>query len=461
MRIPDGLLIQYLTLLGWLFAIPWLVFLGRQNRNISNKTYPKLAVFTSLQFLLQIMQIPLFGFPVALGVSAVPLTILSLGFRLGLFSTSAALLLAAMLIPGYFGSFGINLLNVVFSSTIVLLPVRIRIKKKKSSRLRSLFVFFLSLFYYWTVGIMIAVELTFSHVFRNYVVAISFLAVVSIFGIAEGILSAFLFRVLASQDTSEYSLLVSPRTLPRALKDRYLKKLDLDPIGRYNRLDPRSKLITTGIFLIALALSFEFYQELIIFLSAVFLFFIYRPSTRFFNRIAIAIPFTILLTGILLLGFQGQDVEQAYKLGFRYFISFVHSSLLLESEESYFRYIEAMRELGIPKPIVTVLLISLRMANRLWEDFSSMKIAMVNRGAVLTLRLRGGWRSVLPIYMQLFNNLLQKSLKYSEMISESLEERGFTGNLFFSVQPISSEGLTLQGLAFTISLVTILSRFWI
>ncbi len=461
MRIPDGLLIQYLTLIGWLFTVPWMIFLGRQNRNISNRVYPKLAVFTSLQFLLQIIQIPLFGFPIALGISAVPLTILSLGFRLGLFSTTAALLLTAVLIPGYFGSFGINLLNIVISSSLVLLPVRLRIRKQKASKLRALFVFFLSLLYYWTVGLLISVEMTLSGVFRTSIISATFLAVVTVFGIAEGLLSAVLFRILLSQEQVETPIAIAPRSLPRVLKDRYIQKVNVDPIGRYNRLDPRSKLVTTGIFLIALALSFELYQELIIFLAAILLFFIYRPSKRFFNRMAIAIPFALLLTGILLIGFQGEDINQAYKLGFRYFISFVHSSLLLESEDSYFRYIEALKELGVPKPIVTVLLISMRMAIRLWDDFNNMKMAMADRGARLGFGFRGGWKTVIPLYLHLFQNLFQKGLRYSEMISESLEERGFTGNLYFKVQAITSEGLTLQGFALVIALITVLSRFWI
>ncbi len=460
MRIPDGLLAQYLIIFGWIFLIIWIVYLGRQNFLLTNRTYPRVASFTALQFILQIVLIPLFHFPIALGLSGIPFTVLTLGFRLGLFATTASLILSGFLIPGNFASLGVNVMNVVLASLIVLLPTRLFIRNRKNKTVRGVLIFFVTWLFIFVEGSIISLEMFLSNIFLNLTVTFTFLAVISVIGLIEGLLTSFLFRVIQEGDEISFDVSKAKKPLPRALREKTAFKLEYDPLGRYGRLDPRSKIIASSAILVGLALSFELYQELFYFFMIFPMALIYRPSKRFFKRLLMAIPVAILITILLYFAFQQDRHAQALKLGFRYFISIMHSSLLLESEDSYYKILEALRGLGIPKSIVNTILIALKMANLLWQDYNLLKQAAIERGAALNFGFQSNWFKVASLHFTLIGRLFEKGQSYSKAISDSLDERGFSGDFLINLSPITSEGITIASIVSAMSLLIMLSRFW-
>ncbi len=458
-------MVQWLTAIGWAFLLLWIFYLGRLNRRLTNQQFATLGAFVALQFILQILVIPFFGLPLAIGLTGIPLTVLILGYRRGLFVSLTASILSSFLIPGFFASLGINVLNSVVAATLALLPIRYIYKKRIAEGLKvnRKIVFLGAMIYQLVEGLAIVGELFLSGVFTSQNIFAFFMALVMLIGFIEAFVTIGIYRIIEPELLKEVYLgpRQSIRTLPKVLRDDRYKHLEFDPLGRFALIDTRSKILVTTAMITAVAISTELYQEILIFLMSFPLIFIYRPSIRFLSRIAIAIPFVVLVVIVVYIGFEGTNFSFALKLGFRYFVSITHSSILLESEPSYFELIEALRGLKIPSSITTTLLISLRLASRLWEDYSTMKSAIASRGAPLSFGITKSWGRVLNTYRILLSNLSNKGLKYSKSLNLALEERGFHGILNAPVEPFTSEGLTMFGLFTMTAIVVVLSKFWI
>jgi energy-coupling factor transporter transmembrane protein EcfT len=239
--------------------------------------------------------------------------------------------------------------------------------------------------------------------------------------------------------------------------------------GNVQWIDPKSKLLTTLVIVIGLSLSLYSYQ--ITFFAAFILplVILYRPNKRVIYRILFMMPFSILISTFLYLGIK-EDIRVNLLLFhreyspeefiifnlYRFIVSMIHSSILIESEDEATNLIDALASFRVFQYVVSILLLIHRLITRLQFDFKQMLDSAKSKGYL--------HQSTLPRFffkLRLMSKLLTKATIYGETIGYTLSARGFNQEGYTSItRNWTSEGLTVLYIVLVISLFSLSLPFW-
>lgn len=240
--------------------------------------------------------------------------------------------------------------------------------------------------------------------------------------------------------------------------------------GNVHWLDPKSKLLTTFVIVLGLALSLYTYQ---ITFFAFFIFpmlFLYRPNRRVIWRIIILLPFSLIISLFMyisldkevtvnLIVFQRVYTANEFILFnlYRFIVSSIHSSILIESEDGSINLIEALASLGIFQYLVSILLLIHRLIIRIQSDFTNMLQSAQSKGY---LQKSGPKRFYFKL--RLMSRLLMRATVHGETIAYTLTARGFNQSGFTpSSRNWTSEGLTVLFVVLLVSVFSLTLPFYI
>ena len=226
----------------------------------------------------------------------------------------------------------------------------------------------------------------------------------------------------------------------------------LDIKGNTLVLDPRSKILTTYLFILGLAVSVDYFQIFLYLLLFIPLTLLYRPHMVFLKRIFFTLPMLLIICFVMYFALQTDIVPirifgytRPYtKVGFiiliayRFSVIVLYNYMLLHSEPSHTIIIEALAGFRLGGFFVTILLLIKKLSTRISDDYSKMEEAAKIKGAfsrniVITNFIR------LLILARIFS----RTIKYSQSISKTLSARGFHDHFSPSTRPWTSEGLTM------------------
>jgi len=235
----------------------------------------------------------------------------------------------------------------------------------------------------------------------------------------------------------------------------------IDIRGNLFPLDPRSKIIITFSCIIGIAVSIDFFQVLLFACMLLPIIIFYRPKRSAINRIFLTIPFALLFCLSIYVFLDGNSVTLRYisykriytdfefsvLVGYRFLISVAHSTILLESEETYLEIIEALASFKVGRYLVSLLILILTISNRLSSEYSRM---------TLVAKAKGGFsqKSTTSIFLKLriMSRLLARTINnYS--VAETLSARGFTGTFYPTTRNWSSEGISMALLSILFSIL--------
>jgi ABC-type Co2+ transport system permease subunit/energy-coupling factor transporter transmembrane protein EcfT len=472
MRIPDGYLASEVIIISWIFSFILVLVITTNTSNVSTKQLTQVSVFTAFQFFLQIVAIPIVGLPIAISLSGVVLSLLVLGMRLGLLSSMGAILLASILIPGYLSTLGVNSFNIIIAGFGgVFIPRTIINTKELKGRKKVTFGVVTTILYQIVHTVVIVLEFNISHTVIPPQLIGTFIFIVLGITLFESILTGVIYSYLVEHDhekpigkTSDFDEpygFLDVTEITETQLNRVREALYSTNKYSWNSLDPRSKLLITGILILAVATSSKLYQ-LIFYAGILFvLYFLYRPRSRFIIRILIIIPIGLLIVGLFVLTLGPENAELGWLIGLRIMISVSHSSMLLESEKSLSVYIESLGSLGVPKILVTVLLIAYRLATRLVQDYNKISASAKGRAFQLSFYDNIKVKEWIKHYVLFYRIVLLRSIGYSDKYVESLTSRGFTGSFDVNIIPYTKLGLLTMSIVALMTIANMILPYYI
>ncbi len=236
----------------------------------------------------------------------------------------------------------------------------------------------------------------------------------------------------------------------------------LDIKGNIDTLDPKSKVITTIFMVLGVSLSVEPFSVLIFGVFTIPLAIIYRPRSSFLKKAIYALPFSILFTLMIFFSIQEDITVNIFNFSrtytrlqfallviFRFSVSILHTTILIESVSKSIDIIEAIAGLGINETIVSVLLLIDRISRKVQSDVNAKLLAARARGFTSK-----GFNSII-FRMRIYGNVFIKLSRYSDSLSDSLTARGFGGAFSHTGRGWSSDGIAVVLLGISLSVFTI------
>lgn len=236
----------------------------------------------------------------------------------------------------------------------------------------------------------------------------------------------------------------------------------LDIKGNIDTLDPKSKVITTLFMVIGVALSVEPFSVLIFGVFTIPLALLYRPRPSFLKKALYSLPFSVLFTIMIFFSIQGDIIVNIFYFSrtytrlqfaslviFRFSVSILHTTILIESVSKSIDLIEAIAGLRINPTIVAILLLIDRISRKVQSEVNSKLLAARARGFTSK-----GFDSII-FRMRIYANVFIKLSRYSDTLSDSLTSRGFGGAFSYSGRGWSSDGLTVVLIGISLSIFTI------
>ncbi len=239
--------------------------------------------------------------------------------------------------------------------------------------------------------------------------------------------------------------------------------------GNIEWIDPKSKLLTTLVIVLGLSLSLYTYQITFFAFFIIPMLLLYKPNRRVILRILVLLPFSLIISLFMyfsidkevtvnLIVFQRVYTANEFILFnlYRFVVSAVHSSILIESEEESINLIEALASLGIFQYLVSILLLIHRLIIRLQSDFNHMLQSAQSKGYFRKSNL-----SRFFFKLRLMSRLLMRATIHGETIAYTLTARGFNQTGFTpSSRNWSSEGLTVLFIVILVSVFSIILPFY-
>lgn len=240
--------------------------------------------------------------------------------------------------------------------------------------------------------------------------------------------------------------------------------------GNVQWIDPKSKLLTTLVIVMGLSLSLYTYQITFFAFFIIPIVMLYRPNRRVIIRILALLPFSAVITIFLYFSIDKEVTvnlllfKHTYSPNefiifnlYRFSVSMIHSSILIESEEDATNLIDALASFNIFQYLVSILLLIHRLIMRLQDDFKKMVHSAKSKGYMQRSPI-----SRFYFKLRLMSRLLTKATIYGESIGYTLTARGFNQQGFTSTtRNWTSEGLTVLYIISVISLFSITLPFWI
>ena len=236
----------------------------------------------------------------------------------------------------------------------------------------------------------------------------------------------------------------------------------LDIKGNIETLDPKSKVITTLFMVLGVALSVEPFSVAIFAVFTIPLAIIYRPRPSFLKKALYSLPFSIIFTIMIYFSIQGNVIVNIFYFSrsytklqfaslviFRFTVSILHTTILIESVSKSIDLIEAIAGLGINDTIVSILLLIDRISRKVQSEVHTKLLAARARGFKSK-----GFNSII-FRMRIYANVFVKLSRYSDALSDSLTARGFRGSFSQSGRSWSSDGIAVALLGISLSIFTI------
>ncbi|MCE7734529.1 MAG: hypothetical protein GPJ54_06605 [Candidatus Heimdallarchaeota archaeon] len=234
----------------------------------------------------------------------------------------------------------------------------------------------------------------------------------------------------------------------------------MDIKGDVLTLDPKSKLIITGLMILGVAVSIDIFQVLVFSVFTIPISIIYKPTKKVFKKFLLSTPFIIIVVIVLSLSLK-EDItinlfhyHRPYSpaqftrlIAFRFAVSSLHSVILLDSEPNTTSIIEGINAFKINQNLSSILLLINRIAGNVKQKYDRMVLAAKTRGALQMNTLQNTF-----FKLQLLGRILAETISQSDHIADTLTARGFDGEFTVTIRDWTSDGLTMVGIA---------SVFWI
>lgn len=225
----------------------------------------------------------------------------------------------------------------------------------------------------------------------------------------------------------------------------------IDIRGDIRNLDPRSKILITIMMIIGVSISIEPFQVLYFGILSIPLIIFYKPSPTFIKKFLLSIPWLISVLIIFIFSIKEDvtihflnysrtysPVQFAGLITFRFSMSALHTSILIDSEENMMNITEALSALGINENLVTILLLIGRIASSISQQYTKKIVAAKTRGALQSRDI-----NTMFFKLQVMGRILANTATYSDNTADTLSARGFNGSFTHTIKPITSDGLTL------------------
>ncbi len=233
--------------------------------------------------------------------------------------------------------------------------------------------------------------------------------------------------------------------------------------GNILTLDPKSKVLTSIVMIIGVSLSIEPFSVLIFLLFAILLIILYRPNPRFIKRVIIVMPFSILISTIIFLTIKSDvtvhifyfsrsytSTQFAWLVLYRFFVSVLHTVILLESETNRIDIIEVIASFRISQILVSILFLINKLAVQLQNDYIRMIDSAKARGMLNMNRFHQ-----LFFKIRLMSLTINRAITNSNKIADTLIIRGFDGQFSITIRTWTSEGISVLILGITMALFSI------
>jgi energy-coupling factor transporter transmembrane protein EcfT len=235
---------------------------------------------------------------------------------------------------------------------------------------------------------------------------------------------------------------------------------------KVSSIDTKSKIILTLIFIIVSILVISYEQILLISILAIFLIILFRVNIfSVLKKSLIPLPLVISLSLISFfsdvrdtklrfsnVSIEYTDLEITAFFFIRSMIIVIISISLVESEESFFEIIYGLDELGMPKALVSILLLMYRSTLDLMIEAKRMIDVRYSRS---TYRMWGTNLYTYRIIGYMIAASLVRGFIKRGLRRDSLYSRNFKGTLYHKSKPFRFNGLLLLWIS-TISLILIL-----
>ena len=243
----------------------------------------------------------------------------------------------------------------------------------------------------------------------------------------------------------------------------------MDIKGEVLTLDPKSKLIITGLMILGVAISVEPFQVLVFSVFTIPISIIYKPTRKVFKKFLMSTPF--IITVLIVVGISlKEDItinifhfsrtytpfEFTRLITFRFAVSSMHSIILLDSEPNSTSIIEGINAFKLNQNLSSILLLMNRIAINVKQKYERMILAAQTRGALNSNGMKNTF-----FKLQLLGNILAETISFSDHIADTLTARGFDGEFTVTIRNWTSDGLTMvciAGVFWLIVLVTPLLR---
>jgi len=241
--------------------------------------------------------------------------------------------------------------------------------------------------------------------------------------------------------------------------DRYSRKN-----GLLNRLDPRIKLLSLGLLLLGVNLTWHLQVAGLFFgISLAMLLVSGLPLNFVCWHLKAPAALAFLVGGLLALSGPGKffawPTTESLTLGFTVILKVLSSFiffLALVGTSPLFKTLRAARSLGVPEKLLALFVFTYRYTFILLDSLKNLKIAMIARGFrektdLHTYRLKG----------RLYAFLLWRAYEETERVLLAMYARGFSSLSVRALSPIRKNeiftGLPLLGLSF---LLLAFAIFW-
>lgn len=235
-----------------------------------------------------------------------------------------------------------------------------------------------------------------------------------------------------------------------------------------SRIDTKSKLILTIVFIITTTLIISYEQLVFIGLFVIFLMMVYRVNVLSVT-IKAALPFPLVISLSILAYFSdlGDNILRFGEVALEYdnleitIFLFLRSMLiiygaicLVESEDSFFEIIYALDDLGLPETLVSLLLIMYRTSLDLMVEAKRMIDVRYSRS---TYKRWGTNLYTFRIIGYMVGNVLVRSFLKKDIRKDALYSRNFKGTLYHREKPFRFHGLLLLWVGIIVLLVILLA----
>ncbi|MCE7734525.1 MAG: hypothetical protein GPJ54_06585 [Candidatus Heimdallarchaeota archaeon] len=229
----------------------------------------------------------------------------------------------------------------------------------------------------------------------------------------------------------------------------------MDIKGDVLTLDPKSKLIITGLMILGVAISIEPFQVFVFSVFTVPIVIIYKPTKKVFKKFLMSTPFIIIVVIVVGLSLKEDIIihffhfqrpytpaEFTRLIAFRFTISSLHSVILLDSEPNSTSIIESINAFKINQNLSSILLLINRIAVNVKQKYDRMILAARTRGALQLNTMQNTF-----FKLQLLGSILAETISLSDHVADTLTARGFDGEFTVTIRDWTSDGLTMVGIA--------------